>query len=74
MNKEKPNYCSICGRKITYREDGEGGCSMMDEAHGFCCDNPDCQIDGSSHLQISNHKCSSCGLECNKCDIIAECD
>ena len=75
MEKEKkPIYCSICGNKITYREDGEGGCFTMNEEHGFCCDNPGCQVDGFSTLQLNKHICSSCGIECKRCDIIVECD
>jgi len=74
MREKNPNYCSVCGKKISYREDGEGGCDVMDKEHGFCCNNPDCQVDGSVSLQLNDNKCSECGSKCNRCDIIAECD
>lgn len=71
---KKPIYCNICGKKIIYRKNGKGGCSTIDKEHNFCCNHPDCEVDGSSHLQLNRLICNSCGVECKNCDIIAECD
>lgn len=65
MKSKIKRYCQICGKKL---EEIEGSlyCSTMNKEHGFCCDDPDCQVDG----KFGRISCSECNAKCNKCKIV----
>ena len=65
-------YCKKCGKKMQKDSDGDLYCPTIDKIHGFCCNNPDCEIIPHSKTKPDGtpNYCSECNADCSKCEIV----